>query len=354
MDLKPPEARYWHVQGDKVVCLACPRECALSAGQHGFCYVRMNEGGKLVSLAYGRPNAVAVDPIEKKPLFHFLPGTRILSLGTAGCNLGCKFCQNWDLSKARSLQMRAMELPPEDVARLAEQEQCASVAFTYNDPAVFVEYAIDAAKACHEAGLATVAVTAGYVSGQAREDFYAHMDAANIDLKGFTDGFYQHLCLAHLGPVLETIEHAVKRGVWVELTTLVIPGHNDSEEELAAGARWVVEHLGRDVPMHYSAFHPDYKMLDVPPTPPSTLRKARAIAQAEGIRYVYVGNVVDDEGSATYCPKCHARLIARDWFAITRNALAGTNRCFACGTRIAGTFDRRSREVSNGQRYGLL
>jgi pyruvate formate lyase activating enzyme len=348
------EARYWHLEGKRVVCEACPRDCALSEGQHGFCFVRKNEGGQLVSLAYGRPNAVAVDPIEKKPLYHFLPGSKILSLGTAGCNLGCKFCQNWDLSKARSLHGRSMELPPQRVPGLADQEGCASVAFTYNDPTVFVEYAIDAARVCRELGFATVAVTAGYTSGQARRDLYEVIDAANIDLKGFTDDFYEQHCLAHLGPVLETIEHAVKRGVWVELTTLVIPGHNDTDQELQAEARWIVEHLGRDVPLHFSAFHPDYKMQDLPRTPTATLRRARQIALDAGLRYVYTGNVTDEEGSTTYCPGCHRPVIQRAWFAVTSNPLVDSNSCPRCHAVVAGVFDRRSQSHSDGARRGLV
>jgi pyruvate formate lyase activating enzyme len=354
MESNAREARYYRQEGAKIVCEACPRDCTLAEGQHGFCFVRQNVGGKLLSLAYGRPNAVAVDPIEKKPLFHFLPGSKILSLGTAGCNLGCKFCQNWDLSKARSLHGRSMDLPPATVPQLADQEGCASVAFTYNDPTVFVEYAIDAARACHELGIATVAVTAGYIGKQAREDLYAHLDAANIDLKGFTDAFYQRLCLARLDPILETIEYAVKHGVWVELTTLVIPGHNDSDEELAREARWIVEHVGRDAPLHFSAFHPDYKMNDLPRTPASTLSRARQIALTEGLRFVYTGNVADEEGSATCCPECHRRLVTRDWFAVRDNALVGTDKCPGCGARIPGVFDRRSRAASRGERYGLV
>jgi pyruvate formate lyase activating enzyme len=348
-------ARYYHVRGDRVVCDACPRECALREGQHGFCFVRKNEGGKLVSLAYGRPNAVAVDPIEKKPLFHFLPGTRILSLGTAGCNLGCQFCQNWDLSKARSLHGRAMELPPDAVPAAAEAERCFSVAFTYNDPTVFVEYAIDAARACRERGIATVAVTSGYIQGAAREDLYSHVQAANIDLKGFSEGFYQKLCLAQLSPVLSTIETAVRRGVWVELTTLLIPGRNDSDQELVAESRWIREHVGRDVPLHFTAFHPDYRLREVEPTPPATLRRARQIALAEGLRFVYTGNVHDAEGARTDCPGCGEPLIERSWHAVLENRLAGTNgRCPKCAQVVPGVFDARSGERSNGVRYGLL
>ncbi|MBI5546730.1 MAG: AmmeMemoRadiSam system radical SAM enzyme [Deltaproteobacteria bacterium] len=348
------EAKYWHVDKGRVVCTACPRHCAMAEGQNGFCFVRKNEGGRLATLAYGQPNAVAVDPIEKKPLFHFLPGTTILSIGTAGCNLGCRFCQNWDLSRARSNHMRAMSLPPSEVARLATSEGCASVAFTYSDPTVFVEYATDAAIACREAGLATVAVTAGYIGKEAREDLYRHLDAANIDLKGFTEDFYAKLSLAHLAPVLETIEYAVKHGVFVELTTLLIPGHNDGEDEIRAESKWVVEHLGPDVPLHFSAFHPAYQLLNVPRTPPQTLRRARAIALAEGVRYVYVGNLVDEEGETTYCHGCGEPLIGREGFAVRHNLLAGNDHCPKCQAIIPGVFDARARTASAGIRHGLL
>ncbi|MGC4116500.1 MAG: AmmeMemoRadiSam system radical SAM enzyme [Myxococcales bacterium] len=348
------EAKYWHLEKGRVVCTACPRRCTLSEGQNGFCYVRKNEGGKLVSLAWGRPSAVAVDPIEKKPLFHFLPGSTVLSLGTAGCNLGCRFCQNWDLSRAKAGQRESMDLPPIKIAELADEEGCASVAFTYNDPAVFVEYATDAAIACHERGIATVAVTAGYFGKQAREDFFAHVDATNIDLKGFTDDFYWKLAQGHLAPVLETIEWCVKKGVWVELTTLLIPGHNDDEAQLRAESKWIVEKLGRDVPVHFSAFHPSFRMMDVASTPPQTLRRARAVARDAGIRYVYTGNVTDPEGEATRCHACGAALIERDRFAIRKNLLVGSNRCPKCEVAIPGVFDARSRAQSSGRRYGLL
>jgi pyruvate formate lyase activating enzyme len=354
MTATPKEAKYWRLEKGRVVCFACPRHCALSEGQHGFCYVRANEGGKLVSLAYGRPNAVAVDPIEKKPLFHFLPGTTIFSIGTAGCNLGCRFCQNWDLSRARSDQLRGMDLAPEEVAPVAASAKCASVAFTYNDPTVFVEYATDIARSCREQGLATVAVTAGYLGAEARADLYEHIDAANIDLKGFTEDFYWRLSLGHLQPVLETIEWCVKKGVWVELTTLIIPGQNDKDDELRAESRWIVEHLGPDVPLHFTAFHSAYKLEHLPPTPPETLRKARDIARAEGVRYVYTGNVVDPEGEQTRCHACGESLVERAWFAVKKNALVGTNKCPKCQAIIPGVFDARSKASSPGTRTGLL
>lgn len=347
-------ARYWHRDGARIVCTACPRACTLSEGQHGFCYVRKHEGGELVSLAYGRPNAVAVDPIEKKPLWHFLPGTTILSMGTAGCNLGCRFCQNWDLSKAQSHHKRALELAPEDIAPLARREGAASVAFTYNDPTIYPEYVIDAARACRTAGVATVGVTAGYISDAARADMYPELDALNIDLKGFTDAFYHKLTFSRLVPVLETIEWSVKRGIWVELTTLVIPGLNDDADELRAEFRWILDHVGPDVPLHLTAFHPDYKLQGVPATPPETLIRARDEARALGLRHVYTGNIWDRTGSVTACHACGASLIERRWHAVTANRVRSGGACPDCGATIAGVFDERSQRSSHGRRYHLL
>jgi len=350
MDAAP--ARYWEARGARVVCTACPRRCTLSDGQEGYCLVRANEGGRLVLRTYARPEAVAVDPIEKKPLYHFLPGTTILSLGTAGCCLGCRFCQNWDLSRARPGRRAGPTLLPEEVPDLCGRTGAASVAFTYNEPAVFAEYAVDVARACRERGIPSVAVTAGYMDGAARDDLYGCIAAANVDLKSFDDGFYRKQCAARLAPVLETIEHAAARGVWVELTTLLVPGLNDAEDLLVAECRWIVERLGRDVPLHLSAFHPDYKLLDVAPTPPATLRRARALALGEGLRHVYTGNVRDDEGSATRCPSCGRVLVERAGFAVLRNELVGTGAC-RCGARIAGVFDERSRPRSDGLRRTL-
>ena len=347
-------ARFFHADGEHLVCTACPRHCRLADGQHGFCYVRKNQGGRLDLIAYGRPSAVAVDPIEKKPLFHFLPGSNILSIGTAGCNLGCRYCQNSDLSRSRSIHDRSMELPPAAVPGLCEEHGADSVAFTYNDPSVFPEYAIDIARACREVGIATVAVTAGYLGPEARAELFEVIDAANIDLKAFSEDFYRKLSLASLAPVLETIEHCVEAKVWVELTTLVIPGHNDSDEELAAEARWIASTLGREVPLHLTAFHPSFKMLDVPPTRPETLRRARRIALDEGLRYVYTGNVVDADGDTTRCHACGSVLIERSWFAVARNELAGTGKCPKCHASIPGLFDARSKRSSTGRRRGLL
>jgi len=299
-------ARYWHRTGDgRIQCDVCPRECRLREGQRGFCFVRASEGGELVLTTYGRSSGFCVDPIEKKPLNHFLPGTPVLSFGTAGCNLGCKFCQNWDISKSREWDTLADAASPDTIAETAQRLGCRSVAFTYNDPVIFLEYAVDVADACHARGIKTVAVTGGYVSPGAREELFTHMDAANVDLKAFTEGFYEEVCTGRLQPVLETLEHVAREtDVWLEITTLVIPGLNDSAEEIGALTAWIGDRLGRDVPLHFSAFHPDWKMRDRPPTPPATLTRAREIALAGGLRHVYTGNVHDTAGQSTYCAAC--------------------------------------------------
>lgn len=297
----------------------------------------------MVLTTYGRSSGFCIDPIEKKPLNHFFPGSSVLSFGTAGCNLACKFCQNWDISKSRDMDRLADAASPDAIAQAASEHGCKSVAFTYNDPVIFAEYAMDVADACREQGIATVAVTAGYMHDAARRDFYCKMDAANVDLKGFTDDFYLKLCGARLQPVLDTLLYL--RGetdVWLEITTLLIPGKNDSEGEIRAESKWIFENLGPDVPLHFTAFHPDYKMLNISPTPKSTLRRARAIAIEAGLNYVYTGNVVDVEGGSTFCPGCGAPLIARDWHRILDYRLMPNGDCPQCGTAIAGKFEARS------------
>jgi pyruvate formate lyase activating enzyme len=333
-------ARYFEVEPDgRLRCTLCPRDCRLPDGQAGFCFVRQNQGGRMVLLAYGRSTGFAADPVEKKPLNHFLPGTSALSFGTAGCNLGCRFCQNWDISKARLVDRASVVHSPGEVVDLAEAEGCRSVAFTYNDPIIWAEWAIDVAKEARRRGLRTIFVTSGYVSPAARAEIFAHMDAANVDLKGFTEQFYAKVTLSHLAPVLDTLEWLARETrVWVEVTNLVIPGLNDDPEETRALARWVREHMGPEVPLHFSAFHPDFKMLDRPPTPPATLTRARAIARSEGLAYVYTGNVRDREGQTTFCPGCGAAVIERDWYAIRAVRLSGS-RCAACGKEIAGVFE---------------
>jgi pyruvate formate lyase activating enzyme len=333
--------RYWHRLPDgRIQCDVCPRACKLHEGQRGFCFVRARVGDEIVLTTYGRSSGFCVDPIEKKPLFHFLPGTPVLSFGTAGCNLGCRFCQNWDISKSREVDTLAQEASPEEIAVAAERLGCPSVAFTYNDPVIFMEYAIDVADACHARGIRAVAVTAGYMCPGPRAEFYAHMDAANVDLKGFTEDFYRRVCLGELRPVLETLEYLRhETDVWFEVTTLLIPGLNDSDQEIDAETRWFVEHLGPDVPLHFTAFHPDFKMLDRPPTPPQTLRRARRIAMANGLRYVYTGNVHDPEGQTTYCHGCGAAVIERDGYLLGAWNLTDDGRCRSCGTQIPGVFE---------------
>ncbi len=333
--------RYWHTLDDgRVQCDLCPRECKLREGQRGLCFVRACVEGQIVLTSYGRSSGYCIDPIEKKPLNHFLPGTPVLSFGTAGCNLACKFCQNWDISKSRELDRLMDSASPEEIANTAEHYGCRSVAYTYNDPVIFHEYAIDVARACHEKNIKSVAVSAGYVCDEPRREFYQHMDAANIDLKAFDEKFYWKLTGAHLQPVLETIEYINKQtDVWMELTTLLIPGQNDSEQELQAMTQWVVETLGPDVPMHFTAFHPDYKMTDIAPTPLTTLRLARRIAMQNGVRYAYIGNAHDPQGDSTFCHECGARLIERDWYTLGEWNLDVRGCCKQCGARCAGVFE---------------
>ncbi len=302
--------------------------------------MRAHEHGVIVLTTYGRSSGFCVDPIEKKPLNHFLPGTPVLSFGTAGCNLGCKFCQNWDISKSREFDTLADQASPAAIARAAKKAKCRSVAFTYNDPVIFHEYAVDVAQACREAAIKTVAVTAGYVCPEPRVEFYRHMDAANIDLKAFTDEFYDKVTLSELAPVLDTLVYLKhETDVWFEITNLLIPGLNDSDAELHELTSWVVENLGADVPMHFTAFHPDYKMMDSPATPPATLTRAREIARDNGVRYAYTGNVRDETGGSTYCHECGETLIGRDWYELTGWQLDDSGACSKCGTPCAGVFE---------------
>ncbi len=289
---------------------------------------------------FGRSSGYCVDPIEKKPLNHFLPGSAVLSFGTAGCNLSCRFCQNWDISKSREMDTLADEAAPETIARAAGALGCRSVAFTYNDPVIFLEYAIATAEACRARDIATVAVTAGYVCEAPRREFFRAIDAANVDLKAFSDDFYRRVCGGELAPVLDTLRYLQREtDVWFEITTLLIPGANDSDAELEAMSAWVVGELGPDVPWHFSAFHPDYRMRDRPATPPATLSRAREIARRRGARYVYTGNVYDPVGQSTRCPDCGAMLIERDGYALGAWGLTDDGRCRACGMRCPGVFD---------------
>ena len=337
-------ARYWHMIDDgRMQCDLCPRDCRLRDGQRGACFVRQRIGDQMVLTTYGRSSGFCIDPIEKKPLNHFYPGSSVFSFGTAGCNLACKFCQNWDISKSKDMDRLMDQASPAEIARAAAEGGCKSVAFTYNDPVIFAEYAMDVADACHERGVQTVAVTAGYMRAAARRDFYAKMDAANVDLKGFTDDFYVKLTGATLQPVLDTLVYLKhETECWFEITTLLIPGKNDSPEEIEAMSKWIVRELGQDVPLHFTAFHPDYKLADVGPTPAATLRRAREIALAEGMRYVYTGNVHDIEGGTTFCPGCKKPVIVRDWHQILAYSLTAEGQCEHCGTAVHGRFEEFS------------
>lgn len=334
--------RYWQKLPDgKVQCVLCPRHCKLIEGLRGFCFVRECQKGQIVLTTYGRSSGFCVDPIEKKPLSHFLPGTPVLSFGTAGCNLGCIFCQNWDISKSKEMDTLADEASPEFIAKTAKTLDCRSVAFTYNEPHIFHEYAIDTAQECLKLGIRTVAVTAGYVSPGPRKEFYEWMDAANVDLKGFTEEFYEKYTRSSLQPVLDTLIYIKKETkVWLEITTLLIPTLNDSEKELNAMTAWIVKNLGPDVPLHFTAFHPDYKLLDLPPTPLATLEKARQIALKNGIWYCYTGNVHNPESEATYCHHCGKKLIGRDGYKIADWNLK-EGKCTFCGTVCAGVFENK-------------
>jgi pyruvate formate lyase activating enzyme len=339
-------ARWWHLLDDgRMQCDLCPRDCRLHEGQRGACFVRQRVGNEMVLTTYGRSSGFCIDPIEKKPLNHFYPGSSVLSFGTAGCNLACKFCQNWDISKSRDMDRLADQATPEAIAAAAAQHGCKSVAFTYNDPVIFAEYAMDIADACRSRGIQSVAVTAGYIHSTPRRDFYAKMDAANVDLKAFTDDFYFKLCGARLQPVLDTLVYLKhETDVWFEITTLLIPGKNDSDEELRAECRWIMKELGPDVPLHFTAFHPDHKMADIPATPAATLTRARDIALEEGLHYVYTGNVHDAAGGATYCTGCKTPLIVRDWHRIEDYRLTPEGACPDCGTAVPGRFETFSKQ----------
>ena len=332
---------YWHkIEDGRIQCDLCPRDCRLKDGQRGACFVRKRVADEMVLTTYGRSSGFCIDPVEKKPLNHFYPGSSVFSFGTAGCNLACKFCQNWDISKSRDMDRLMDEASPETIALTAEQHDCKSVAFTYNDPVIFAEYAMDTADACHQKGIKTIAVTAGYIHEKPRRDFFEKIDATNVDLKSFDENFYYKLTGSHLQPVLDTLLYLKhETDVWTEITTLLIPGKNDSKEETRAMCEWIMKELGPDVPLHFSAFHPDYKMQDVPPTPTSTLIQAREIALDAGLHYVYTGNVHNREGEITYCPSCKTAVIRRDWYQINEFTLDRFGHCQECGTVIAGKFE---------------
>jgi pyruvate formate lyase activating enzyme len=340
------EALWWHTEDDgRILCTLCPRFCRMGENQPGFCYIRKNIGGKLYSLGYGTSTGFAIDPIEKKPLNHFLPGTEILSFGTAGCNLGCRFCQNWSISKAKLDEANSSGASPEKIVELAKQNRVPSIAFTYNDPVIWGEFVIDISRQAREQGLKSVMVTAGYITPEARPEVYRYIDAANVDLKAFTERFYHKVTFSHLDPVLDTLKWLKhETNIWIEITNLMIPGENDDPDETKRLCDWVVQHLGESVPLHFTAFHPDFKLTDKPRTPPATLKRARQIALSAGVKYCYVGNVFDDEGQTTYCPACKGVLIRRSWHDILEYNL-DSDRC-GCGARIPGVFPNASRSKS--------
>jgi pyruvate formate lyase activating enzyme len=329
-------ARWWRPDGEKLLCYLCPRYCRIGQGQSGFCFIRANRDGQLVSLGYGRPVAVQIDPIEKKPLNHFMPGARIFSMGTAGCNMGCKFCQNWEISKSKETQVQSMGLSPGAVVAAAVEGGCDAVAFTYNEPTIWGEYVIDISRRAREAGLKNVMVTNGYITAEALPEVYEFIDAANVDLKAFTEEFYRKITLTHLAPVLERLVELKERGVWIEVTTLVIPTLNDALEEIRDLSRWVMDNLGDEVPLHFTAFHPDFRLMSLPRTPPSTIEAAREEALSLGLKHVYVGNVASEDGGTTRCPSCGKVVIRRSWHAVEEYRL-DEGRC-PCGRRIAGYF----------------
>ena len=340
---------YWHALPDgEIQCDLCPRFCQLKEGQRGLCFVRGRKDDKIELLSYGKSSGFCIDPIEKKPLHHFYPGTPVLSFGTAGCNLACKFCQNWDISKSREVETSNVDASPEKIAQTAKEYECRSVAFTYNDPVIFHEYAIDVAKACRKINIHSVAVSAGYVCEKPRQEFYDVMDAANIDLKAFTDSFYQKICAGHLQPVLDTLLYIKKEtNVWLEITTLLIPGENDSLEEIDAMTTWIYKNLGPDVPLHFSAFHPDWKMQEKKNTPLSTLTRSRERALKNGLHHVYTGNVHDEVGDSTYCSACHEKIIGRDWYELIHWALNEKACCQYCEAPLVGKFDLRPGDWGN-------
>jgi pyruvate formate lyase activating enzyme len=337
------KGRWWKPVegGEKILCELCPRGCVMREGDRGFCFVRQNVDGEMVLTTYGKSTGFCIDPIEKKPLNHFLPGSSVLSFGTAGCNLGCRFCQNWEISKSREIEALSESASPSQIAEAAANSGCRSVAFTYNDPVIWAEYAIDTARACHERGLKSVAVTAGYIMPEARREFYSVIDAANVDLKAFTEVFYEHLALAHLEPVLDTLRWLKEEtDVWFEITTLLIPTKNDSRDEVARMCDWLLTKVGDSVPLHFTAFHPDFRLQDIPATPAATLTRARDQAKAAGLKYVYTGNVNDKSGQSTYCPQCNGCLVERNWYTLGQYHIKD-GCCEHCGHRIAGVYENK-------------
>jgi len=337
------EASFWERAGDLVRCELCPHRCLLEEDDRGVCRTRVNKDGKLYTLSYGNPCAVHTDPIEKKPVYHFLPGTKAFSIATAGCNLRCKFCQNWDISQTTPESLRNYDMMPDDTVQKtldarSSDPMVRSIAYTYSEPAAFYDYMLDTSKLARDNGIKNVVITAGYISKKPLEELSKHVDVIKIDLKGFNERFYRDVCSAELEGVLESIKTVRRqKGVWMELVNLVVPTLNDDLGEIREMCAWVVENVGSDVPLHFSRFQPQYKLLNLPPTPVATLVEAREIALDAGIHYVYVGNADTPEGNNTYCPKDKTLCIRRNGFVVEENRLAG-GRCPTCGTEVAGVW----------------
>ena len=320
-----------------VQCELCPKECIIKPGQSGECRVRVNLDGSLRTVVYGHPCARNIDPVEKKPLYHFLPGTSIYSIATVGCNLHCRNCQNWSISQANPEDSLAEEYSPAQLVRLARARRCRSLAFTYTDPIIYYEYTFDTAVLAHQQGLRNVLVTAGYINPQPWQELLRHIDAANIDLKSIRDSFYRDICYATLKPVQNALVLAKTMGVLVEVTNLIIPTLNDSDADLTELIRWVRDNLGRDTPLHFSVFRPLYRLRNLPPTPDETMERARQIAISEGMNYVYIGNILSPRGQNTYCGKCGAELIVRRGYRIIKMALVD-GICPDCSHKIHGVW----------------
>jgi len=336
--LSEREAMYWErLPGKEVRCTLCARACLLAEGARGHCRVRANFGGTLRTLVYGKPLSRAIDPIEKKPVFHFLPGSRILSIATAGCSLRCRFCQNWQISQAYPEDAPHIDWSPEQVVAAAVKHRCPSIAFTYTEPTVFYEYMLDTAKLAHAKGIKTVWVTCGYLNEKPLVELSKYLDGANVDLKGFSEKYYNEYCGASLQPVLDTLKVLRRERVYFEITNLVVPGGNDSPEMIREMCEWIRDELGADTPLHFSRYHPDHLMKRPGPTPLSTLVMARDIAREVGIEHVYIGNVTGGGGETTQCPKCHEELIVRERYRLLKNVVR-EGRCPKCGARLPGVW----------------
>ena len=329
----------WYQKADDmkatVRCALCPRRCLIADGNTGFCRARKNFAGTLVSLGYGLPCSINVDPVEKKPLFNFHPTTRALSLACAGCNLRCRFCQNWEISQISPLESRNYLIPAAQLPLMAQGQGCKSIAFTYTEPTTYFEYMLDAAKTARSKGILAVTHSNGFINPEPQAQLYQHLDAVNIDLKGFSEKFYETVCEAQLAPVLETLKNCRKHRVWLEVTNLIIPGYNDSPDMITEMCGWIRQNLGSQTPVHFSRFFPLYKLTSVQPTPVKTLEMARDIALKAGLKYPYVGNVPGHPGNSTYCPKCRKVVIKRSGFSVLERHLKA-GRCSFCSEKIDG------------------